>query len=113
MTKRFFTLIVLIMVTMLASGQKVDMTLFNGIKPRNIGPGGMSGRVTAFAVDPRNENVFYIGTASGGLWKTLNAGTTFSPVFDRESVASIGSLAIDPIHPDVIWAGTGEGNPRN
>ena len=113
MTKRLLTLTGLIMVALLASGQKTDMTLFNGIKPRNIGPGGMSGRVTAFAADPRNENVFYIGTASGGLWKTVNAGTTFTPIFDGEAVSSIGSLAVDPVHPEVIWAGTGEGNPRN
>ncbi len=103
----------MIMITALLAGQKTDMTLFSGITPRNIGPGGMSGRVTAFAVDPRNENVFYVGTASGGLWKTVNAGTTFSPVFDNEAVASIGALAIDPLRPDIIWAGTGEGNPRN
>lgn len=113
MTKRLLTLTGLIMVALLASGQKTDMTLFNGIKPRNIGPGGMSGRVTAFAADPRNENVFYIGTASGGLWKTVNAGTTFTPIFDGEAVSSIGSLAVDPVHPEIIWAGTGEGNPRN
>lgn len=101
------------MVTALLAGQKTDMSLFNSIKPRNIGPGGMSGRVTAFAADPRNENVFYVGTASGGLWKTLNAGTTFTPVFDNEAVASIGALAVDPVRPDIVWAGTGEGNPRN
>lgn len=101
------------MIAVLLSGQKTDMSLFSGIKPRNIGPAGMSGRVTAFAVDPRNENIFYVGTASGGLWKTVNAGTTFTPVFDNEAVASIGSLAVDPKRPDIIWAGTGEGNPRN
>ena len=100
-------------ITVVLAGQKTDMSLFSGIKPRNIGPGGMSGRVTAFAVDPRNENVFYVGTASGGLWKTVNAGTTFTPIFDNEAVASIGALAIDPLRPDIIWAGTGEGNPRN
>ncbi|MGE5349164.1 MAG: WD40/YVTN/BNR-like repeat-containing protein, partial [Actinomycetota bacterium] len=103
----------LILITVVMAGQKTDMSLFNGIKPRNIGPAGMSGRVTAFAVDPRNENVFYVGTASGGLWKTVNAGTTFVPLFDNEAVASIGALAIDPERPDIIWAGTGEGNPRN
>lgn len=103
----------MLMLTALLTGQKTDMTLFSGIKPRNIGPGGMSGRVTAFAVDPRNENIFYVGTASGGLWKTVNAGTTFAPIFDNEAVASIGALAIDPLRPDIIWAGTGEGNPRN
>ncbi len=113
MIQRLFASAVLIMLTALLAGQKTDMTLFSGITPRNIGPGGMSGRVTAFAVDPRNENVFYVGTASGGLWKTVNAGTTFTPIFDNEAVASIGALAIDPLRPDIIWAGTGEGNPRN
>lgn len=103
----------MIMITALLTGQKTDMSLFSNIKPRNIGPGGMSGRVTAFAADPRNENVFYVGTASGGLWKTLNAGTTFTPLFDNEAVASIGALAVDPLRPDIVWAGTGEGNPRN
>ncbi len=103
----------MILVTVLLAGQKTDMSLFSNIKPRNIGPGGMSGRVTAFAADPRNENVFYVGTASGGLWKTLNAGTTFTPIFDNEAVASIGALAVDPLRPDIVWAGTGEGNPRN
>lgn len=103
----------LMMIAVIVSGQKTDMSLFSGIKPRNIGPGGMSGRVTAFAVDPRNDNVFFVGTASGGLWKTVNAGTTFTPLFDGEAVASIGALAIDPKRPDIIWAGTGEGNPRN
>lgn len=93
--------------------QKVDMNLFQGMQPRNIGPAGMSGRVTAIAADPRNTDILYIGTASGGLWKTNNAGTTFKPVFDEQPVASIGALAVDPIRPDIIWAGTGEGNPRN
>lgn len=95
------------------SAQKVDMSLFHGIKPRNIGPAGMSGRVTAIATDPRNYDILYIGTASGGLWKSMNAGTTFTPVFDNENVASIGALAVDPLRPDIVWAGTGEGNPRN
>lgn len=103
----------MIMVTAMLAGQKTDMALFSNIKPRNIGPGGMSGRVTAFATDPRNENIFYVGTASGGLWKTLNAGTTFTPIFNNEAVASIGALAVDPLRPDIVWAGTGEGNPRN
>lgn len=95
------------------NGQKIDMSLFQGIKPRNIGPAGMSGRVTAIAADPRNTDILYIGTASGGLWKSMNAGTTFKPVFDDVPVASIGAIAVDPLRPDVIWAGTGEGNPRN
>jgi photosystem II stability/assembly factor-like uncharacterized protein len=113
MIRKTFLSGLMVMFTALLCAQKVDMDLFKGIRPRNIGPGGMSGRVTAFAVDTRNENVFYVGTASGGLWKTVNAGTTFTPVFDNEAVASIGALAIDPLRPDIIWAGTGEGNPRN
>lgn len=95
------------------SAQEVDMDLFHGLQPRNIGPSGMSGRVTAIAVDPLNTEVFYVGTASGGLWKTTSGGIKFEPVFDDQNVASIGAIAIDPRRPDVIWAGTGEGNPRN
>jgi len=83
------------------------------MKARSIGPGGMSGRVTAIDVERRNDAVFYIGTASGGLWKTENGGVNFTPLFDKEEVSSIGALAIDPSNEDVIWAGTGEGNPRN
>lgn len=113
MNKTLCTLMVLIFSLSGLNGQKTDMSLFSGMKPRNVGPGGMSGRVTAFAADPRNENVFFVGTASGGLWKTVNAGTTFIPLFDNEDVASIGALAVDPLRPDIIWAGTGEGNPRN
>jgi photosystem II stability/assembly factor-like uncharacterized protein len=113
MIRRTILPALLVLITTTVSGQKTDMSLFSGIRPRNIGPAGMSGRVTAFAVDPRNENVFYVGTASGGLWKTINAGTTFTPIFDNEAVASVGALAIDPQRPDIIWAGTGEGNPRN
>jgi photosystem II stability/assembly factor-like uncharacterized protein len=111
--KNLLSIAFLFMIVTLLQGQKIDMNLFQGMKPRNIGPAGMSGRVTAIVVDPRNVDVMYIGTASGGLWKTVNGGTTFSPVFDDQPVASIGALAVDPIRPDIIWAGTGEGNPRN
>ena len=93
--------------------QPLDMELLKGMKARNIGPGGMSGRVTAIDVQLENPSVIYVGTASGGLWKSENGGTNFSSIFDKESVASIGALTIDPSNPDVIWAGTGEGNPRN
>lgn len=95
------------------AAQPLDMELLKGMKARSIGPGGMSGRVTAIDVEQRNDAVFYIGTASGGLWKTGNGGVNFIPLFDREEVSSIGALAIDPSNEDVVWAGTGEGNPRN
>ena len=89
------------------------MELLKGMKARSIGPGGMSGRVTAIDVEKRNNAVFYVGTASGGLWKTENGGINFTPLFDKEAVSSIGALNIDPSNEDVLWAGTGEGNPRN
>jgi photosystem II stability/assembly factor-like uncharacterized protein len=111
--KSILSVVFLFMAILFVKGQKVDMNLFQGMKPRNIGPAGMSGRVTAIASDPRNEDILYIGTASGGLWKTTNAGTTFAPIFDDQPVASIGALAVDPQRPDIVWAGTGEGNPRN
>src|SRR6056297_2225992 len=98
---------------LISQAQEVNMDLFHGIRPRNIGPAGMSGRVTAIAVDRNNTEIFYIGTASGGLWKTSSGGIDFEPIFDNQEVASIGALAIDPLRPDIIWAGTGEGNPRN
>jgi photosystem II stability/assembly factor-like uncharacterized protein len=96
-----------------AFSQPVDMAYLKGMKARNIGPGGMSGRVTAIDAHPVDASVFYVGTASGGLWKTTNGGTNFEPVFDDQAVASIGAVAVDPGNPDVVWVGTGEGNPRN
>ncbi|MDX2432976.1 MAG: hypothetical protein QNK35_18700, partial [Bacteroides sp.] len=93
--------------------QVLDMEYLKAMKARSIGPGGMSGRVTAIDAEPGNPAVLYIGTASGGIWKTTNGGVNFDPIFDDQDVANIGSLALDPSNKDVIWAGTGEGNPRN
>ena len=103
----------LVSLASLLGAQVLDMDYIKSMKARNIGPGGMSGRVTAIDVHPENKDVFYVGTASGGLWKTSNGGVNFNPVFDDQEVANIGALAIDPSNADVIWAGTGEGNPRN
>ena len=97
----------------IASGQKLDMEKLEGMKTRSIGPAGMSGRVTGIAVVHSNPDIIYVGTASGGLWKSTSGGTSWKPIFDDQPVASIGALAIDQNNPDVIWAGTGEGNPRN
>lgn len=83
------------------------------IEFRSIGPAGMSGRITAIKVDPRNKNHIYAGSASGGLWQSTNGGTSWECIFNNEAVSSIGAIALDPQNPDVIWAGTGEGNPRN
>ncbi|MCX6226422.1 MAG: hypothetical protein NTV01_17015 [Bacteroidia bacterium] len=94
-------------------GQKLDMEKLTGLNARSIGPSGMSGRVTAIDAVETNPNIIYIGSASGGLWKTESGGMEWTPLFDKEAVASIGALDIYQANPDIIWAGTGEGNPRN
>ncbi len=96
-----------------APAQKLDMEKLEGMKPRSIGPAGMSGRITAIAVLRSNPAVMYLGSASGGLWKSTSGGVAWTPVFDTLDVASIGAVAIDQRDADVIWVGTGEGNPRN
>ncbi|RMG80216.1 MAG: hypothetical protein D6714_15090 [Bacteroidetes bacterium] len=93
--------------------QTPDAQLFHGLKPRNIGPAGMSGRVTAIDVVRRDMDQIYIGSAAGGIFKSENAGHTWTPVFDHEKAASIGAIAIYQKNPDIIYVGTGEGNPRN
>lgn len=86
----------------------MDSKLFSDLKLRNIGPAFMSGRIADLAIDPTNENVWYVAVGSGGVWKTVNAGTTFTPIFDNESVYSIGCVTLDPNNPYVVWVGTGE-----
>ncbi len=86
---------------------------FKNLKPRNIGPAGMSGRVTAIDALYTNPDVIFVGAASGGVWKTVNGGATWTPLFDEQPLLNIGSLKIQQSNPDVIWVGTGEGNPRN
>lgn len=85
----------------------------SALAPRSIGPANMSGRLTAIAVSPKNPDIIYIGSATGGLWKTENGGNTWTPLFDAEKSSSIGDVAIDPRNPNIIWVGTGEANPRN
>ncbi len=95
------------------TAQEFKMDLVQDMKPRNIGPGGMSGRVTSIDVVNSNPDIMYVGTASGGLWKSTSGGIKWDPIFDKEVTASIGAVAIQQSNPSVIWAGTGEGNPRN
>ncbi len=86
--------------------------LLRPFKWRSIGPIGQGGRVDDIAVSPDDPHTFFIGFATGGLWKTVNNGVTFRPVFDTYEVASVGSVAIAPSDPDVVWVGTGESNNR-
>ena len=92
---------------------QLDMDKLKGMEARSIGPAGMSGRVTAIDVVLSDTDVMYAGTASGGLWKSVSGGIEWMPIFDDQKAASIGDVAIDQSNPDVIWVGTGEGNPRN
>ena len=89
-----------------------DSDTFSGLQFRSIGPAVASGRVISFAVNPKNKNEFYAGVAAGGVWKTVNSGTTWTPVFDGEGSYSIGWVTLDPNNPAVVWVGTGEGNSQ-
>lgn len=106
-------LLMLLAITSTLFAQEFSMDILKDVKPRNIGPGGMSGRVTAIDVVTSNPDIMYVGTASGGLWKSTSGGIKWNPIFDNEATASIGAVAIQQSNPSVIWVGTGEGNPRN
>lgn len=94
-------------------GQQSDLELLNHYALRSIGPASMSGRVTSIAVLHSNPNVMFIGTASGGVWKSNSGGLRWESVFDTMGTTNIGAVAIQQNNADVVWVGTGEGNPRN
>ncbi len=80
---------------------------------RSIGPAVSGGRVAAVAGTPQDDQLYYLGTAGGGVWKSADGAATWQPVFEKQSVSAIGAIAIDPTDERVVWAGTGEANPRN
>ncbi|MFN8338456.1 MAG: glycosyl hydrolase [Saprospiraceae bacterium] len=83
---------------------------FSALSFRSIGPAVTSGRVSDFAINPNNHNEYYVASASGGVWKTTNRGTTYSPIFDGEGSYSIGCVSLDPNNANTVWVGTGENN---
>src|SRR5205807_2378892 len=85
---------------------------FNGLRLRSIGPAFTSGRISGIAVDPNNVSHYFVSAASGGVWKTVNAGITWTPVFDREGSYSIGCVVLDPKNSLTVWVGTGENNSQ-
>ncbi len=87
---------------------KLSAGTFSGIQLRSIGPALMSGRIADIAIDPVNPNTWYVAVGSGNLWKTVNAGTTWTPIFDHYGSYSIGCVTIDPSSHNTIWVGTGE-----
>lgn len=84
----------------------------DGLKLRSIGPGLTSGRIVDFAVDPKNRSRYFVAVASGGVWKTTNAGTTWTPIFDGQDSFSIGCITMDPNNANTLWVGTGENNSQ-
>ena len=113
MRKFYLILFALLLCPFFSFTQSIDTDLLKGLAPRNIGPSGMSGRVTAIDVDLSNPERIVVGTASGGVWISNNGGISWSPIFDKEALQAIGSVAINQKNPSEIWVGTGEGNPRN
>jgi photosystem II stability/assembly factor-like uncharacterized protein len=87
---------------------KNESSLYSGLKFRSVGPAFMSGRIADIAINPDNENEWYAAVGSGGVWKTVNAGTTWQPLTDNQSFYSTGSITIDPNNTNTIWLGTGE-----
>jgi photosystem II stability/assembly factor-like uncharacterized protein len=121
--KRLFLLALVLVSTLVVSAQEPAQpadaarnqdpwapATFEEFRLRSIGPAIMSGRISHIAVHPENKQTWYIGVASGGVWKTTNAGITFTPVFQNEGAYSIGAVVIDPKSPSTIWVGTGEAN---
>lgn len=93
-------------------GEKADLSssTFSGLKFRALGPALTSGRIADFAVHPTQPHKYYVAVASGGVWKTENAGTTYTPIFDSQASYSIACVTLDPQNPEVVWVGTGENN---
>src|SRR5205809_5518501 len=107
-------LLLLLIAQQPAPAVKVDSETISGLGARNIGSAAMSGRIaTLDAVHEGVRLTIYVGSASGGVWKSTNGGTTFKPVFDKESVQSIGAVTVDPGNPKNVWVGTGESWTRN
>ena len=97
-----------------AAPARFDSGAISGLPARNIGSAAMSGRISALdAIDSNGQLTLFVGSASGGVWKSVNGGTTFKPVFDNTNVQSVGAVAVDPTNPSTVWTGTGESWVRN
>jgi photosystem II stability/assembly factor-like uncharacterized protein len=96
-----------------APGATLETRLLDSLIARPIGPARMGGRIVDIAVIENRPKQMYVASASGGLWKTVNNGTTWTAVFDEQNTSSLGCVAVSGVNPDVVWVGTGEANPRN
>ena len=82
--------------------QESKDNIYSGLKFRSIGPALMSGRISDIVIHPENENIWYVTAGSGGVWKTVNSGTTWTPIFDNQKSYSIGCITLDPQNPNII-----------
>ncbi len=103
---------ILCLVSVVAAESTLDTGVFSGLKLRNVGPALKSGRISDIVKDPTRKSTWYVTVASGNVWKTVNNGTTFTPIFDNYGSYSIGCITIDPRNPRVLWLGTGENNSQ-
>src|SRR6267154_2386460 len=111
----FFSIIISLVSSTFLNGQtknQIDESIFRNLEFRSIGPAIMGGRIDRFAVVENKSKIIYAGTASGGVFKTVNNGTTWEPVFDNEGVSSVGDIAVSQSDPNIVWVGTGEPNNR-
>ncbi len=111
--KRFIFSLVCIFSFLVVNGQALDFDKFKSMRWRNIGPAGMSGRITSIDVNLHDKEHIIVGSASGGVWESTNGGVSWKPIFDDQPTLSIGAVKFNQKNPDEIWVGTGEGNPRN
>jgi len=89
---------------------EITSALLSGMKFRSVGPAFMSGRISDITFHPDNQNIWYVTAGSGGVWKTENAGTTWSAIFEKQDTYAIGCVTLDPSNPEIVWIGTGENN---
>ncbi|MAY82737.1 MAG: glycosyl hydrolase [Flavobacteriales bacterium] len=108
MFRRILPLLIITLLSLQIKAQNISDTSLSGLKFRSIGPAFMSGRIADIAIHPENDNTWYIAVGSGGVWRTLNSGVTWEPLFDDQKVYSTGCVTIDPNQPTTIWVGTGE-----
>ena len=109
----FSTILFFVALININNAQTIDEKFLEGFRIRNVGPAGMSGRITAIDVVLNDPDHIYIGSASGGVWESKDGGVTWDPIFDDQPSLSIGAIKINQQNPSEIWVGTGEGNPRN
>ena len=108
----FFGVLFLILTATFLSAQ-IKPDIFAGLRARSIGPANMSGRIGAIDAVASDPDVIYVGAVAGGVWKSTDAGTTWTPIFDDQPVASVGAIAVFQKDPNIVWVGTGESKPRN